>query len=163
MSKTAQLLSIISGAKDDDLYDEFLQVTEVENIETKKELGELWSDLIGYNPIEYHDRKLLDSAYEAILKFIPEKSLKHQMEDKKDSIIDNVIDTMYNLNDTIMINELFKEISKHLPDFDNVKFELEFLDYLKTEEDNCFEFEEFVDDIDEINEILDDIEDEEEF
>lgn len=162
MSKTAKLLSIISSAKDDDLYEEFVQVTEVENIETKKELGELWSDLIGYNPIEYHDRQLLDSAYEAILKFIPEKSMKHQMEDKKDEIIDNVIDNMYQIGETVLINELFKEISKYLPSFDDINFEKEFLEYLKSEED-CFEFEDFVDDIDEINEILEDIEEDDEY
>lgn len=76
----------------------------------REEMGQRYNDVLGYNPLTYFDERHLDKAYDMILRIAP-KSLRDELVEKKDKIIESVIAHKGNLEDGYLSYLLVTQIA----------------------------------------------------
>lgn len=143
--------------------DEALLLEMLRPTEDRVEMGKIYQNVLGYNPIEYFDEKYLERKYDEILETAPE-SLKGELQEKKDNIINEVMTHKNNLNEDYLLYILTSEIAAETgwsnPDFrvdiDYAIFEELGIDYFGEDSDDEDNDEEILDDEDEDSAVYED-------
>jgi hypothetical protein len=60
-----------------------------------------FEDCLGYNPMEYFDRKTIDEQYDDLIKEAP-YSVQTQLRDKRDEIIERTLECSKDVSDTVL-------------------------------------------------------------
>jgi len=119
----------------------------------REEMGKIYENSIGYNPLDYFDEKDLRKKFKGILEAAP-VSVKSELKDKEDSIISRTIIRKNELLEDhlsiLLANEIFTETGWASPSYDDGPSQ-EALDNLQGEEE-----EETLDDIEEDDDDKDD-------
>jgi hypothetical protein len=141
-SKLAAFIASVSCATDDELLDEIVQIMEPENFGTKNDLGKAFNDVIGYNPIDYHDTLQLEDIYDELLDEAP-YSVRENLIGRKSDIIEKCLSNKEASNEAYLTNSLIITIYEEcgwlakdqMADLNHVMMEA-VTDTLEIEDDN---------------------------
>lgn len=111
----------------------------------RDEMGEVYQNTLGYDPINYFDEKYITKSFEDIMENAP-ISIKESLLAEKDKIIGKVIDKKKLEIDSMLLNILVKEIFEETG---WIPFELEGDGWLEDEDEDDDIIEEFEDEDDE--------------
>jgi len=109
MAKFNNFLAIARGVISEDDYDEAVKLMDGNNFEDKQELGEGLEDFLGYNPLNHHDRRYLEDAFDDIMSEAPD-SLKERLATQKDEIITSTLGQRANCDDEYLFQLLIAQI-----------------------------------------------------
>lgn len=126
-------------------------------VERRDEMGDIYSDILGYNPLNYYDEKFLGNAYTAIAEIAPE-AIKDELNYKRDDIIEALLDQKSSDIEEYLMTSLIDRIRKefrwnvpvdelanssvfdYLTDFERAtKFKLDNADFEDDEDDLEYE------------------------
>lgn len=125
--------------------------------EDREQMGAIYEQTLGYNPISFFDIKYLEKKFDEIVETAPE-DLKDELRDKKEAIIHQVMLHKDNLNDEYLLYLLVSEIASE-SGWTNPNFKVDINVAIADEMSNGESFE-VIDDIDD-EEVDDDGEDDE--
>lgn len=106
--KALEYINRLANASSDEDVDFLIQL--MQPTDNQEEMGHVYMDTLGYNPIEYFDRRKLETAYSTIMDVAPD-SLKSDLNTVKPGIIEHVIAMKAHLNDDYLLYMLLSEIS----------------------------------------------------
>lgn len=109
MARMENFLSIARGVVSDDDLDIAERLMSVENYATKEKLGDDLSEMVGYNPIEYHDRQALSGMYDEILDRAPE-NVKSILIERREELLNQVFEHRKELDDEYLYQVLINTI-----------------------------------------------------
>lgn len=109
MARMENFLSIARGVVSEDDLDIAEKLLSAENYPTKESLGDDLSEMVGYNPIEYHDRQALSDMYDEILDRAPQ-NVKDTLIAKREELIDRVFEHRKELDDEYLYQVLINTI-----------------------------------------------------
>lgn len=101
MAKLLDFIIRCSNATETDVSDDLLRMADPNSFDSRDEMESHFEDCLGYNPMEYFDRKTIDEQFDDILKDAP-YSVQNQLRDKRDEIIDRTLECSEDINDTVL-------------------------------------------------------------
>ena len=111
---------------------------------TRTEMGPVYEEAIGYNPITYFDRRDTEKYFNSMIEDAPQ-SIKEVLEEKKEEIIESVLEHKENLNEEYLITLLNlsfeKECGWRNKKYHAVNLEEEFVSFEELDEDDDDDFE----------------------
>lgn len=105
---------------DDGVVDDLLRMADPDSFDSKDEMESHFEDCLGYNPIDYFDRKTIDEQFDDIIQKAP-YSVQEQLRNKRDEIIDRTLECSDDIGDTVL-HKVFINVIKDTvgwqPDYD---------------------------------------------
>lgn len=103
-NKLTAFIASVSNANEDTFLEELELLSDPDNF-TKEDLGARWTEVIGYNPIDYHDEVMLDMLYDEVISEAPD-SVKINLDGKKGDVIEEALLKRSKNNDIYLLNTL---------------------------------------------------------
>ena len=101
MAKLLDFIVRCNNATSDDIADDLLRMADPNSFDSKDEMESHFEDCLGYNPIDYFDRKSIDDQYDEILNVAP-YSVQEQLRNKRDDIIERTLECSNDVGDTVL-------------------------------------------------------------
>lgn len=154
MTKLSQFVASVSGATENDFIERLEELSKPENF-SKAELGKRWGDVIGYNPIDFHDQQFLDDIFDELIEDAP-FSIKENLTGKKEMLIMDALEKRDQHSEAYLTNMMISSIYEETGWLNkNQLVELnEFMDEIELDDDEYEDDseEEFYDELDELDE-----------
>lgn len=101
MAKLLDFMIRCNSATDDDVFEDILRMADPNSFDSRDEMESHFEDCLGYNPMEFFDRKSIDEQFDEILKDAP-YSVQNQLRDKRDEIIERTLECTEDVGDTVL-------------------------------------------------------------
>ena len=101
MAKLLDFMIRCNNASDDDISEDLIRMADPNSFDSRDEMESHFEDCLGYNPMEYFDRKTIDEQFDEILNDAP-YSVQNQLRDKRDEIIDRTLECTDDIGDTVL-------------------------------------------------------------
>ena len=101
MAKLLDFMIRCNNATDDDMLEDILRMADPNTFDSKDEMENHFEDCLGYNPMEYFDRKTIEEQFDDILNEAP-YSVQNQLRDKRDEIIERTLECSDDIGDTVL-------------------------------------------------------------
>ena len=101
MGKLLDFMVRCNNAFEDDITEDLIRMADPNSFDSRDEMESHFEDCLGYNPMEYFDRKNIDEQFDEILKDAP-YSVQQQLRDKRDDIIDRTLECSNDIGDTVL-------------------------------------------------------------
>lgn len=110
MAKLLDFVVRCANATDDDTLEDLLRMADPNSFDSRDEMESHFEDCLGYNPMEFFDRKSIDDMFDEVIENAP-YSVQVQLRDKHDEIIERTLECTEDVNDTV-IRKVFVSIIK---------------------------------------------------
>ncbi len=101
MAKLLDFIVRCNNATNDDVVEDLARMADPDSFDSRDELESHFEDCLGYNPMEYFDRKSIDEQYDELINEAP-YSVQNQLRDKRDEIIERTLECIEDVNDTVL-------------------------------------------------------------
>ena len=101
MAKLLDFMIRCNNATEDEVSEDLLRMADPNSFDSRDEMESHFEDCLGYNPMDYFDRKTIDEQFDEILRDAP-YSVQCQLRDKRDEIIDRTLDCSEDIGDTVL-------------------------------------------------------------
>lgn len=101
MAKLLDFMIRCNTATEDDVSEDLIRMADPNSFDSRDEMESHFEECLGYNPMEYFDRKSIDEQFDEILKDAP-YSVQNQLRDKRDEIIDRTLECTEDVGDTVL-------------------------------------------------------------
>lgn len=101
MAKFLDFMVRCNNATEDDVTEDLIRMADPDSFDSKDELRNHFEDCLGYDPIEYFDRKSIDEQFDEILNEAP-YSVQEQLRSKRDEIIERTLECADEVSDSVL-------------------------------------------------------------
>lgn len=101
MAKLLDFMVRCNNATTDDVIDDLTRMADPDSFDSRDEMESHFEDCLGYNPMEYFDRKSIDEQFDEILNEAP-YSVQDQLRSKRDEIIERTLECAEDVNDSVL-------------------------------------------------------------
>ena len=101
MAKLLDFIVRCNNATFDDVADDLLKMADPNSFDSKDEMESHFEDCLGYNPMDYFDRKSIDEQFDDLIQTAP-YSVQDQLRSKREEIIDRTLECSDDVGDTVL-------------------------------------------------------------
>ena len=101
MPKLLDFVVHCNNASLDDIADDLTRMADPDSFDSQDEMESHFEDCLGYNPMEYFDRKSIEEQFDELMTNAP-YSVRDQLRSKRDEIIDRTLECTEDVNDTVL-------------------------------------------------------------
>lgn len=101
MAKLLDFMIRCNNASEDDISEDLIRMADPNSFDSRDEMESHFESCLGYNPMEYFDRKTIDEQFDEILNDAP-YSVQNQLRDKREEIIDRTLECSDDIGDTVL-------------------------------------------------------------
>lgn len=101
MAKLLDFMVRCNNASVDDITEDLLRMADPNSFDSRDEMETHFEDCLGYNPMEYFDRKSINEQFDEILNDAP-YSVQDQLRGKREEIIERTIECSEDVGDTVL-------------------------------------------------------------
>ena len=101
MAKLLDFIVRCNNATADDIADDLLKMAAPDEFDSRDELGSHFEDCLGYNPIDYFDRKSIDEQFDDLIHGAP-YSVQDQLRNKREEIIERTLECSEDVGDSVL-------------------------------------------------------------
>lgn len=101
MAKLLDFMVRCNNATSDDIAEDLVRMADPNSFDSRDEMEMHFEECLGYNPMEYFDRKSIDEQFDDLLKDAP-YSVQDQLRDKRDEIIERTLECSEDVGDTVL-------------------------------------------------------------
>lgn len=101
MAKLLDFIIRCSNATEDDVSEDIIKMADPNSFDSRDEMESHFEDCLGYNPMEYFDRKSIEEQFDDILNDAP-YSVQNQLRDKREDIIDRTLECSEDVSDSVL-------------------------------------------------------------
>lgn len=101
MAKLLDFMIRCNNATEDDVSEDLIRMADPNSFDSRDEMGSHFEECLGYNPMEYFDRKTIDEQFDDVLKDAP-YSVQDQLRNKRDEIITRTLECSEDIGDTVL-------------------------------------------------------------
>lgn len=101
MAKLLDFMIRCNNASDDDIVEDLTRMADPDSFDSRDELASHFEDCLGYDPMEYFDRRTIEEQFDEILKDAP-YSVQEQLRNKRDDIIERTLGCNEDVGDIVL-------------------------------------------------------------
>ena len=101
MAKLLDFMLRCNNASDDDIVEDLIKMADPTSFDSKDEMESHFEECLGYNPIDYFDRKTIDEQFDEIVTNAP-YSVQEQLRNKRDEIIERTLECSDDIGDSVL-------------------------------------------------------------
>ncbi len=101
MAKFLDFMVRCNNASEDDVVDDLLKMADPSSFDSEDELRSHFEDCLGYDPIEFFDRKSIEEQFDELLNEAP-YSVQEQLRLKKNEIIERTLECSDDIADSVL-------------------------------------------------------------
>jgi hypothetical protein len=101
MAKLLDFMLRCNNASEDDIVEDLVKMADPNSFDSKDEMESHFEDCLGYNPIDYFDRKTIDEKFDDIIKNAP-YSVQEQLRDKREEIIERTLECSDDIGESVL-------------------------------------------------------------
>lgn len=101
MAKLLDFMIRCNNASEDEIAEDILRMADPNSFDSRDEMESHFEDCLGYNPMEYFDRKSIEEQFDEIMKDAP-YSVQDQLRCKRDDIIDRTLECSEDIGDMVL-------------------------------------------------------------
>lgn len=101
MAKLLDFTVRCRNVTDDELVENIERMADPDSFDSRDELSSYLDEYLGYNPIDYFDRKSIEEQFDEIVENAP-YSVREQLRDKHDEIIERTLECNDDVRETIL-------------------------------------------------------------
>lgn len=101
MAKLLDFIVRCNNATADDVVDDLLKMADPNNFDSKDEMEIHFEECLGYNPMEYFDKKSIDDQLDELIQSAP-YSVQDQLRNKRSEIIERTLECADDVGDSVL-------------------------------------------------------------
>jgi hypothetical protein len=101
MAKLLDFIVRCNNATSDDVVEDLLKMADPNSFDSKDEMESHFEDCLGYNPIEYFDKKVIDEQFDDLIQNAP-YSVQEQLRNKREEIIERTLECSEDVGDSVL-------------------------------------------------------------
>ena len=101
MAKLLDFMVRCNNATSDDIVDDLVKMADPTSFDSQDEMESHFEDCLGYNPINYFDRKSINDEFDDILQSAP-YSVQEQLRDKREEIIERTLECSDDVRESVL-------------------------------------------------------------
>lgn len=101
MPKLLDFMVHCSNASYDDVADDIARMADPTSFDSRDEMEDHFVDCLGYSPMKFFDRRAIEEQFDEVVVSAP-YSVRDQLRDKRDEIIDRTLECAEDVNDTVL-------------------------------------------------------------
>lgn len=101
MAKLLDFMVRCNNATGDDVVDDLLKMADPNSFDSKDEMESHFEDCLGYNPMDYFDRKTIDEEFDEVIRSAP-YSVQEQLRDKREEIIERTLECSSDVGESVL-------------------------------------------------------------
>lgn len=101
MAKLLDFMVRCTNATSDDLIDDLTRMADPDTFDSRDEMESHFEDCLGYNPMSYFDKKMINEQFDDILNDAP-YSVQNQLRLKRDEIIERTLECDSDVSETVL-------------------------------------------------------------